>query len=106
MPAPTAIEVDRERGVTLNWPDGHTTFLHLPQLRASCPCALCRNARESGGPSWPAPPGAADRIRVTEAELVGNWGLQLRWSDGHQTGIYPWSLLRSWCACEECAAAG
>jgi DUF971 family protein len=28
--------------------------------------------------------------------LHGNWGVSLVWSDGHSTGIYAWSYLRSW----------
>ena len=32
----------------------------------------------------------------TSAELVGAWGMQIRWNDGHETGIYAWSMLRAW----------
>lgn len=98
-PPPTDVEVDRERGVTLTWPDGHVTRFALAELRVACPCAFCRNLREAGAPVWA---GREQELRVTSAELVGNWGLQLRWNDGHQTGIYTWRLLRDWCACPEC----
>jgi len=30
------------------------------------------------------------------AELVGAWGVSLRWNDGHSTGIYAWDVLRAW----------
>ena len=30
------------------------------------------------------------------AELVGAWGIQIHWNDGHETGIYAWSMLRVW----------
>lgn len=87
-PPPTNIDIDRERAVTLTWPDGATSRLPLPELRAACPCAWCRNLRDAGTPVW-ARPG----LRVDSAELVGHWGLQIHWSDGHGTGIYPWALL-------------
>ena len=35
-------------------------------------------------------------ISITDAELAGNWGLSLDWSDGHSTGIYAWTVLRQW----------
>jgi DUF971 family protein len=102
VPPPVTVDVDREHGVTLVWPDGHTSRFALPELRANCPCAWCRSRREAGGAAWPAPSGVAEGLRVEGAELVGNWGVQLRWNDGHQTGIYSWALLRSWCRCPRC----
>lgn len=87
---PTSVEVDRERGVTLTWPDGTTTRLALAALREACPCAWCRNLRDAGTPVWVRP-----GLRVASAELVGNWGLQIQWSDGHGTGIYPWAMLQT-----------
>lgn len=35
-------------------------------------------------------------------EAVGNYALLLRWSDGHDTGIWGWSRLRELCPCEAC----
>jgi DUF971 family protein len=102
-PAPEAVDVDRARSVTLTWGDGHVSEFGLEQLRRNCPCAVCRNFRDRGRPAWSAL-GAAGDLRAEGAELVGNWGLQLRWSDGHDTGIYTWSLLLSWCRCPQCTA--
>ena len=36
-------------------------------------------------------------------EYVGRYALRFRWSDGHDTGLYPWDLLRRLCPCEVCA---
>jgi DUF971 family protein len=96
-PEPVDVEVDREHGLTLVWADGHTSRYELADLRAEC-----RNARLAGGPSWPAPPGTADQLRVADAEFAGSYGLQLRWNDGHETGIFTWELLRRWCGCPRC----
>ncbi len=99
--APDNIEVDRARSVTLTWPDGHVSRFSLEQLRLACPCAFCRNRRDRGEPAWSGA-GAAGELRAEGAKLVGHWGLQLHWNDGHETGIYSWSLLRGWCPCPEC----
>lgn len=94
---PTKVDIDREAAVTVVWADGHMTRSALTELRGRCPCALCTEKRRAGvGPTLPA------TLRVTGAELVGAWGLALAWSDGHNTGVYRWELLRSWCDCPAC----
>lgn len=37
--------------------------------------------------------------------LVGGYGLRIRWSDGHDTGIYTFQQLRAECGCARCAGA-
>jgi DUF971 family protein len=36
---------------------------------------------------------------------VGNYALQIDFSDGHTTGIYSYDYLRTICPCDECAKA-
>jgi DUF971 family protein len=93
--APTGVEVDRERGVTLTWPDGAASRFGLEELRVNCPCAECRGLRERDQAVWPTP-SSPHPLRVEGAELVGAWGLSLRWNDGHSTGIFAWEILRRW----------
>jgi DUF971 family protein len=93
--APVAVDLDRTRGLTLHWADGTESFFGLEELRRNCPCAECRGLREQGripgpGPDAPVP------LTALDAHLVGAWGLSIRWSDGHETGIYAWSILRAW----------
>ena len=71
--APTEVELDRAAGLTLRWPDGTVSHFGLEELRRNCPCAECRGLREQG-------------------RVVG----PIRWSDGHGTGIFAWSILRAW----------
>ena len=33
------------------------------------------------------------QLRAEDAELVGNYALRIRFSDGHDTGIYTWDYL-------------
>lgn len=71
----------------LHWPEGAVS-LHARQLRAACRCAGCRSAPGTSG-------AAVDRqVRLTGATPVGHYALQLQFSDGHERGIFPWSLLR------------
>jgi DUF971 family protein len=101
-PAAQAISVDVETDVlVVVWTDEHESRFELEELRRNCSCAECREARERGSAIWPRP-GAPKTLNVTGAELAGAWGLSLRWNDGHDTGIYRWETLRSWCACELC----
>jgi DUF971 family protein len=93
-PPPTTVELDREQGeLRLEWPDGRRMRFVLDDLRRACPCAECRGRRERGLPVGPAP---GQSIAAVGAELVGAWGMQIEWSDGHATGIYAWGVLRAW----------
>jgi len=91
-PPPEAVELDRDSGLTLRWPDGTELRFGLEELRVNCPCAECREKRERQLPVWSGP----RPLRAEGAELVGAWGLSLRWNDGHDTGIFAWGLLRAW----------
>jgi DUF971 family protein len=93
--SPTAVELDREHGLTVTWADGSTSSFALEELRLNCPCAECRGLREQRRPVWPKP-GAPQPLAGVGAELVGAWGLTITWNDGHSTGIFAWGLLRHW----------
>jgi DUF971 family protein len=85
-------------GLSIQWNDGATTTVSWRVLRKSCPCATCMDERAK----------PTDPFRVlTAAEVaagapapvamapVGYYAYQIRWNDGHDTGIYPLELLRS-----------
>jgi DUF971 family protein len=76
------------------WADERVSRIGLVDLRRNCPCAQCRELRDRGETIWPRP-GAPGVLEVTGAELVGAYGLSLRWNDRHETGIYPWEMLRA-----------
>jgi DUF971 family protein len=97
---PSKIDIDH-RDLVVTWADSHETRLDLVQVRRGCPCAGCRELRDEGEPVWPKA-GVPGILSVEDAELSGGWGLSLRWNDRHETGIYTWELLRSWCGCERC----
>jgi DUF971 family protein len=38
-----------------------------------------------------------DDLSIESIQIVGRYALTFRWSDGHQTGIYSFRLLRGLC---------
>ena len=93
----TNIEIDREAmALRLTWDDGFSGSIGLVEVRLACPCANCRVARDNGEASWPGP-ASPTPLGVRDAQLSGAWGLSITWNDGHDTGIYPFTALRTWC---------
>lgn len=97
-PAPTDIDLQKEKGLTIRWKDGHTSYYPIGYLRRMSPSADMRQLREemASNPLTVLPSGAAvGPIVATGAELIGNYALRVVFSDGHSTGIYSWVYLRS-----------
>lgn len=104
-PRPKKIQVRKGEGLlVIDWRDGLHCEYPLSGLRAACPCASCRGGHENmGGPGSPDMleldiPIVDSRVtQLQDAELVGNYALQLLWKDGHKFGIYRWDYLRELC---------
>lgn len=99
--APARLDVRRDRGVTVEWSDGRVSFYPVAHLRRMSPSADARQTRrELSANPLTVLPAAATRgaapgpLVIVDAELVGNYALRLRFSDGHHTGIYSWAYLR------------
>ena len=84
---PHAVEWAPE-GLRLHWADGEA-LIEAARLRAACRCAACKAAVLQGQMQRP-PAG----VNLAAAEPVGQYALNLRFSDGHERGVYPWALLR------------
>ena len=111
---PTAVKVhvSSGAGVDITWSDGHASHYDFPYLRDECPCATCNDEREkkrqfanAGPASAAALPMFKPRARAQSATSVGNYAIQITFTDGHSTGIYSYDHLRSICPCPECAKA-
>jgi DUF971 family protein len=37
----------------------------------------------------------SDKICAMEVKTIGNYAVQIKWSDGHDTGLYPFNMIRS-----------
>ena len=100
-PRPLHIDVDRDRGVTLSWDDGSAAFLAAAVLRRESPSADARELRAemARNPFTVLPAsGASGPLRIDAVEPVGHYALRIRFSDGHDTGIYTWKYLHALCA--------
>lgn len=76
--------------VSVRWPDSEVSHLDAAWLRANCRSAKALRERIDGI----APPSHAD-VTITAVEPVGGYGLNIRFSDGHDRGIYPWRYLKT-----------
>ena len=86
--------IDRPAAVLrLEFDDQVSGTIPLSELRGACPCATCRAARQAGRSVVPT---LGNEPSVSDAELVGAWGLGITWDDGHATGIYPFEALHEW----------
>jgi len=96
--------VDRERQVMeIEWEGGHRSTYSGEQLRWACPCAECRGEAGAPGRLARVKTLAPEELRVQDVSLIGQYALQIASQSGHATGLYTFSLLRSLCACGECA---
>jgi DUF971 family protein len=77
------------------WPGGVRAEIPPRRLREECPCAGC--VEEGTGRRLLDPAAIPADIRPLEVHGVGNYAVQITWSDGHSTGIYSWTTLRSAC---------
>ena len=90
-----------ENGVLgIDWSDGHRGVYPVRYLRQRCPCAACVD--EWTGEQRLKPDSVPLLIMVKDIEAVGRYALRFTWSDGHDTGIYSYTALRSMCQCESC----
>ena len=65
---PSAIRQSGPRELTITWQDGRESVYAVRDL--------------------------PDDVRPVKIEPVGRYALQIQWSDGHETGIYPFRRLR------------
>lgn len=108
--APRHIDLKKDRGLTIQWADGSTSYFSIVYLRRMSPSAEMKQLREeqaknplavlptsvaramsAGGAGGNAPGGG---LVAVDAELVGNYAIRIRFSDGHDTGLFSWSYLR------------
>ena len=74
------------------WVDGSESVLAPRLLRQRCPCARCVD--ELTGRRVLRPEDVPAEVYPTAIHYVGRYALKFVWSDGHETGIYPFDYLR------------
>ncbi|TVR35253.1 MAG: DUF971 domain-containing protein [Spirochaetaceae bacterium] len=83
-----------EHEIRLHWPgSGETISVANHRLRSNCQCAVCVD--EFSGTTKLDPATIPADIQAQEIKPLGNYALYIRWSDGHQSGFFPYPLIRS-----------
>lgn len=105
-PIGVKVHVTTGEGVEVTWSDGHQSRYDFPYLRDHCPCALCNDEREKRVKTSTSTvlPMFKPRVTARSAAAVGNYAIQIQYSDGHATGIYSFECLREICPCEACGS--
>lgn len=86
--------VDQDR-LAIDWSDGERRVYSFRELRDACPCATCREKRSQPTPLLQVlKPEEARPLKVLGMQPVGHYAYSIEFSDGHNTGIYTFELLR------------
>lgn len=92
---PTRIEIIGPE-LAIAWEDGDESFLHAEILRRHSPSAENQGevdilGHRHGGTAPRPYPG----VTLLGFDWVGHYAIRLRFSDGHDSGLYSWSYLRA-----------
>jgi DUF971 family protein len=99
MTGPIRLDLKKDKGLTVEWADGATSYYSIAYLRRMSPSAEARALRDEMERNpltvLPSPrSGNSGPLQADSAELVGQYAIRIRFSDGHDTGIYSWDYLR------------
>lgn len=98
LPKPQHLDLDKAKGLTIDWSDGTRSFFPIKLLRKLSPSADQRELRAEMARNpltvLPSAPPSSGELTATGAEMVGNYAIRIIFSDGHDTGIYSWTYLR------------
>ena len=89
---PASIQQAGPRHLEIAWVDGGKSLFEVRELRLACGCAACVD--EWTGEGRLDPSSVPEDVHPTSIETVGRYAIQIEWSDGHSTGIYPFERLR------------
>lgn len=89
---PARIAQKGARHLEIAWSDGAVSELEVRALRLACACAVCID--EWSGRGRLDPTSVPEDVHPQRIQTVGRYALQIDWSDGHTSGIYPFRRLR------------
>jgi DUF971 family protein len=98
---PKHMDLKKDKALTIHWSDGRISIYPIAYLRKLSPSAEARELRKEMArnpltvmPAGASQSGGAGSLTAEGIEMVGNYAVKLRFSDGHDTGIYSWVYLR------------
>ncbi|RPI66427.1 MAG: DUF971 domain-containing protein [Ignavibacteriales bacterium] len=94
---PKKIQILDKKELFIKWNDDTETFIDLKYLRDECPCASCKG--ETVLFKTLRPPSItvknSNMYEIIDIQLTGGYAIQIKWKDGHGTGIYTWDYLKT-----------
>lgn len=81
-----------EKTLGITWTDGVENRYDVVELRRNCPCASCVD--EMTGVRTLKREDVPEDTRPKSIDSVGRYAMAFQFSDGHNTGIYSFDLLR------------
>ena len=91
-PNPVGVELTAGRALRLTWSDGPVTGSRSASCGWSAPARAAWTSGRTSARSTPRP--SLRRFSAREIDQVGNYALSIHFTDGHETGIFSWKLLR------------
>lgn len=91
-PQPTALSLDHDGKLAIDWSDGRRRRYDIGELRRRCPCATCRYERDAEGCTVGTPEDFSS-VTLSQVLPVGNYAYNIQFSDGHSTGIFSLEML-------------
>lgn len=79
-----------QRQLELSYENNKSYLLSAEFLRVNSPSAEVRGHGEGQAVLQV----GKEQVEIRQIEPVGNYGVKIIFSDGHQTGIYSWEYLR------------
>jgi DUF971 family protein len=91
---PKSLEMKGTSKLKILWADDHLCEYKVSYLREKCPCAHCREVRQTQEETnW-----NFRAFFVTEPpKMMGSYALTFVFNDGHKEGIYSFEFLRELC---------
>lgn len=98
---PKHLDLKKDTALTIQWSDGRVSIYPIAYLRKLSPSAEARELRKEMArnpltvlPSSGAGGAGGGPLTAVGIDPVGNYAVRIRFSDGHETGIYSWTYLR------------
>ena len=93
MPAPSEIRLSADRKtLQITFADGNIASLAAELLRVESPSAEV----QGHGADQKTTPAGKRHVAVSQIDPVGNYAIRISFDDGHDTGIFSWSLLQDY----------
>jgi len=95
---PAAISRVEQNRLLIEWSDGQRRQYTPRVLREACPCATCREKRTEKPRDPMSLPilttAQLQPLTIAGMQPIGNYAYTIAFSDGHDTGIFTFDLLR------------